>query len=101
MNNIPIHVPSMIDPIIIRRGYISVYLPQYSPKLNSIEQFWAILKSKVKRTKFGDVESLSSRITEASEVVPDEHLQHFIKHSINQFNSCLNKNPIQTFFFCT
>ncbi|KAG1466898.1 hypothetical protein G6F46_000578 [Rhizopus delemar] len=77
-----------------QKEYISEYLPPYSPELNPIAQFWAGLKSKVKRTKFSDVEALSSRITEASEVIPDEHLQHFVKHSINQFNNCLNKNPI-------
>ncbi|KAG0786120.1 hypothetical protein G6F22_007727 [Rhizopus arrhizus] len=78
MNNAPIHVPWIIDPVIIRRGYIPIYLPLYSPELNHIEQFWAVLKSIVKRTKFSDIETLSSRIIEASEAIPVEHLQHFI-----------------------
>ncbi|KAG0742749.1 hypothetical protein G6F57_000931 [Rhizopus arrhizus] len=78
MDNAPIHVPSIIDPVIIRRRYIQVYLPPYSPELNPIEQFRAVLKSKVKLTKFSDIETLSSRIIEASEAIPVEHLQHFI-----------------------
>ena len=94
MDNAPIHVPSIIDPVIIRRRYIQVYLPPYSPELNPIEQFRAVLKSKVKQTKFSDIETLSSRIIEASEAIPVEHLQHFIQHSVNQFGNCLNKNPI-------
>ncbi|EIE88315.1 hypothetical protein RO3G_13026 [Rhizopus delemar RA 99-880] len=94
MDNAPIHVPSIIDPVIIRRGYIPVYLPPYSPELNPIEQFWAVLKSKVKRTKLSDIETLRSRIIEASEAIPVEHLQNFIQHSVNQFGNCLNKNPI-------
>ncbi|CEP18938.1 hypothetical protein [Parasitella parasitica] len=34
MDNAPIHVPEMIDPIIMKRGYTPVYLPPYSPELN-------------------------------------------------------------------
>ncbi|KAG0734285.1 hypothetical protein G6F57_008114 [Rhizopus arrhizus] len=37
MDNALIHVPSIIDPVIIRRRYIPVYLPPYSPELNPIE----------------------------------------------------------------
>ncbi|KAG1145525.1 hypothetical protein G6F37_003396 [Rhizopus arrhizus] len=80
MDNTPIHVPSLSS--------------LYSPELNPIEQFWAVLKSKVKLTKFSDIEILSSRIIKASEAIPVEHLQHFIQHSVNQFGNCLNKNPI-------
>ncbi|KAG1152163.1 hypothetical protein G6F37_001387 [Rhizopus arrhizus] len=94
IDNAPTHVPSMMDTIIIKRGNIPVYLLPYSPELNPIEQFWAVLKSKIKRTKFGDVETLGSRIIGASEAIPAEHLQHFVKHSINQFDNCSNRNPI-------
>lgn len=55
MDNAPIHIPEMIDPIIMKRGYTPVYLPPYSPELNPIEQFWAITKAKVKRGKLSDV----------------------------------------------
>ncbi|KAG2225439.1 hypothetical protein INT45_010075 [Circinella minor] len=49
MDNAPIHVPEIIDPIIMQRGYTPVYLlPPYSPKLNPIEQFWSIIKAKVR-----------------------------------------------------
>ncbi|EIE86178.1 hypothetical protein G6F46_010706 [Rhizopus delemar] len=39
MDNAPIHVHDIIDPIISRRGYIPVYLPPYLPELNPIEWF--------------------------------------------------------------
>ncbi|GAA5805020.1 hypothetical protein HPULCUR_010533 [Helicostylum pulchrum] len=39
MDNTPIHIPKVVDPIIINRGYTPVYLPPYSPELNTIEQF--------------------------------------------------------------
>jgi transposase len=94
MDNAPIHVPDSIDPIIEKRGYKPVYLPPYSPELNPIEQFWAILKGKVKRSKFTNTDSLTSRIIEAIENVPAEHLHNFVQHSVNQFENCLNKLPI-------
>ncbi|KAG1419106.1 hypothetical protein G6F57_023698 [Rhizopus arrhizus] len=46
MDNAPIHTPSVIDPLIEKRGYIPVYLPPYSPELNPIENFWSTVKSK-------------------------------------------------------
>lgn len=61
MDNAPIHVPDSIDPIIDKRGYEPVYLPPYSPELNPIEQLWAILKGKVKRSKFMNTDSLTSK----------------------------------------
>lgn len=39
-------------------------------------------------------ESLTTRIIEASEAVPVEHLRGFIQHSVNQFDNCLNKVAI-------
>ena len=78
-------------PVIIRRGYTPVYLPPYSPELNPIEQFWAVVKAKVKRSKLTDSETPVSRIIEAAEFVPVGHLKGFIQHSINQFQHCLNK----------
>lgn len=94
MDNAPIHVPQIIDPVIISRGYTPVYLPPYSPELNPIEQFWVIVKGKVKRNKLSDVESLTTRIIEASDAVPVEHIRAFIQHSVNQFDNCLNKVAI-------
>ncbi|KAG1167496.1 hypothetical protein G6F36_012526 [Rhizopus arrhizus] len=94
MDNAPIHVPEIIDPIIIQRGYIPVYLPPYSPELNLIEQFWSIIKTKVRRTKLSDIETLTARIVETSEAVPIVHLENIIQHSVNQFEKCQNKMPL-------
>ncbi|KAG1146978.1 hypothetical protein G6F37_003676 [Rhizopus arrhizus] len=88
MDSAPIHVPEMIDLIIMKRGYTPVYLPPYSPELNPIEQFWAIIKAKVKRGKLSDVETLTIRIIEASKAVPIVHLQNIIQHSVNQCEKC-------------
>lgn len=94
MDNAPIHIPTAIDPIILGRGYIPVYLPPYSPELNPIEMFWKVLKDHVRRTLLTATESLTLRIIEGSENVPLEHIQNFIQHSINVFPKCLNKEPL-------
>lgn len=94
MDNAPIHSPQLVDPVIIERGYIPVYLPPYSPELNPIEMFWKVLKDRVRRTPLTSAETLSSRITEGSEDIPVEHLQNFIQHSIECFPKCLNKEPL-------
>lgn len=94
MDNAPIHVPKLIDPVITKRGYTPIYLPPYSPELNPIEQFWAVVKGKVKRNKLSDLETLTSRITEAAEAIPVQHIRGFVQHSVNQFDNCRNKVPI-------
>ena len=64
-DNAPIHNSADIGKYINSRGYIFVYLPPYSPELNPIEEFWSVVKSKVKRNKFLEKESLMTRISEA------------------------------------
>lgn len=85
-----IHIPQVIDPITISRGYTPVYLLPYSLELDPIEQFWAIVKAKVKHNKLTDLALLTKRIIEANEAVPVEHLRDLIQHSINQYDNCLN-----------
>ncbi|KAG0734083.1 hypothetical protein G6F35_012903 [Rhizopus arrhizus] len=94
MDNAPIHVLALIDPLIEKRGYVPVYLPPYSPELNPIEDFWAIIKSKVKRHALKDTETLIGRIIESCEEVPLQHLKNCVQHSVNLFDKCLNKEPI-------
>lgn len=65
MDNAPIHTHSGIDELITSRGYRSIYLPPYSPELNPIEQFWSVVKNKVKRGTFSDDEDLKTRIADA------------------------------------
>lgn len=65
MDNVPIHTAKEINELITSRGYKDIYLSPYSPELSPIEQFWAIVKNKVKRSEFKDKEGLVTRITEA------------------------------------
>jgi transposase len=57
-----------------------MYLPSYSPELNPIEQFWAIVKGKMKRHRLTTEENLSSKIAEACNVVLVSDLFGFASH---------------------
>ncbi|CEP09623.1 hypothetical protein, partial, partial [Parasitella parasitica] len=65
MDNAPIHTSNDIAKYVEYRGYRCAYLPPYSPELNPIEQFWSVAKSKIKRQRFLQQETLSTRIREA------------------------------------
>jgi transposase/transposase-like protein len=94
MDNAPIHSSEQIRRLIESRGYGCVYLPPYSPELNPIEQFWSIVKSKIKREKFLEEETLNSRIVNACNQVYLEDLQGFCRYSDLKLEVCLNKEPL-------
>lgn len=66
MDSVPIHTADAMDEMIARRGYEIIYLPPYSPELNPMENFWFTMKSYVKRSKFGGIEDLKTRVAEVS-----------------------------------
>lgn len=87
MNNAPIYTPDNIKRFIETHDYRCVNIPPYSPELNPIEQFWYVLKSKLKREKPLETETL---ITEACQNVPISDLK---KDLFNKFRKKL-KMPI-------
>lgn len=89
MDNTPIHTSKDVDELVLSKGYKCVYLPPYSPQLNPIEQFWSVLKNKVKRSEFGDKYDLKLRITVACGATPFNHFEAFIQHSDGQFEKGL------------
>ncbi|GAA5795413.1 hypothetical protein HPULCUR_000770 [Helicostylum pulchrum] len=90
LDNAPIHASEIVDLIIMQRGYTQWTFQE----LNAIKQFWSIIKVKVRRTKLSDIESLTTRIIEASEAVPIVHLKNIIQNSVNQFEKCQKKMPL-------
>ena len=62
MDNAPIHSSIDIEKYIHSRGYRYVYLPPSSPEMNPTEQFWSVVKSKVKRNKLLEKELLMTRV---------------------------------------
>jgi hypothetical protein len=90
MDNAPIHTNGDIQNYIERRGYGCIYLPSYSPELNPIEQFWSVCKSKVKKHRLLDEETLTTRIRDASNQVLISDLQGFCRSSMSRFQDCLD-----------
>ncbi|KAG0938697.1 hypothetical protein G6F57_006565 [Rhizopus arrhizus] len=80
-DNAPIHTSVDIAKYVESRGYRFIYLPPYSPELNPIEQFWSAVKSKVKRNKLLEAETLMTRISEASNSLRLSDSKGFVGHS--------------------
>ncbi|CEJ01778.1 hypothetical protein RMCBS344292_15799 [Rhizopus microsporus] len=94
MDNAPIHKAEDISRYIESRGYRCAYLPSYSPELNPIEQFWSVLKSKVKCNRFLESETLMTRISEASKCLELSDFEGFVSHSHKCLDSCRNGEPL-------
>lgn len=89
MDNAPIHKPATVRNFIEKRGYKCVYLPPYSPFLNTIELFWSKVKYGIKRNPFDTGDTLTPRIMESCSKVTLEDCQGWIRHSIRFFERCL------------
>lgn len=89
MDNATIHKTDEIRNYIQERGYKAAYLPPYSPFLNPIEEFWAKVKTGVRRDCLTVKGNLSERITEAAKLVTIEDCQGYIRHSMSFFDRCL------------
>ncbi|KAL1926038.1 hypothetical protein VTP01DRAFT_7131 [Rhizomucor pusillus] len=90
MDNAPIHKADDISRYIESRGYRCAYLSSYSPELNPIEQFWSVVKSKVKRNSFLESETLMTRISEASNSLKLSDFKGFVSHSYRCLDNCRN-----------
>ncbi|KAG1284079.1 hypothetical protein G6F60_007919 [Rhizopus arrhizus] len=93
MDNASIHKSKPMLQKIESKGYKVMYLPPYSPELNPIEQFWAIVKGEMKRDRLMSEENLSSRIGDACNAVLISDLYSFCSHSKRQIIKCYNKTP--------
>lgn len=49
MDSASIHKTQEVKDLMAERGYKATYLPPYSPFLNPIEEFWAKIKTSVRR----------------------------------------------------
>lgn len=85
-------IPQIVSSLIEMRGYRAMCLPSYSPKLNSTENFWSVVKNLVKRSEFTETENLKTRIAKASESVSRKTLDNIADHSVNNFKNTLIKN---------
>ena len=68
-----------------------MYFPPYSPELNPIEQFWALVKGKMKRHGLMKEETLSCRIGDACNDVRFSDPYSFCLHSKRQIINCYKR----------
>lgn len=94
LDNASIHKSQPMKRKIEKRGYKLMHLPPYSPELNPIEQFWALVKRRLKRDRMMSEENLSSRIADACNQVLISDLYGFANHSKHQIRNCFNKTPM-------
>ncbi|KAG1140519.1 hypothetical protein G6F37_009011 [Rhizopus arrhizus] len=94
LDNASIHKSQPMIRKIEKRGYKLMHLPPYSPELNPIEQFWALVKRKLKQGRMMTEENLSSRIADACNQVLISNLYGFASHSKRQIMNCYNKTPM-------
>ncbi|CEI97644.1 hypothetical protein RMCBS344292_11774 [Rhizopus microsporus] len=93
MDNASIHKSKPMIRKVEARGYRVMYLSPYSPELNPIEQFWALVKGEMKRHRLMKEETLSSRIGGASNDVRFSDLYVFCLHSKRQSINCFKRTP--------
>ena len=94
MDNAPIHTSTDIAKYIEYRGYRYGYLPPYSPELNPIEQFWSVANSKMKRQRFLQQETLTTRIREACNKVRPSDFIGFVSYSHRCLEKCRRKESL-------
>jgi transposase len=94
LDNAPIHTSVGIAKYGESRGYRCVYLPSHSPELNPIEQFWSVVKSKVKHNKLLETETLTTGISEAFYSLKLSDFKGFARHSHNCLEKCHNREQL-------
>ncbi|KAI8973051.1 hypothetical protein BDB01DRAFT_701248, partial [Pilobolus umbonatus] len=62
--------------------------------LNPIEQFWSVVTDKLRREKFLENETLTTRISDACNNILLQDLQAFCCYSASRFTDCLHKYPL-------
>ncbi|ORE00707.1 hypothetical protein BCV72DRAFT_172948, partial [Rhizopus microsporus var. microsporus] len=80
-----------IKALVEGRRHKCIYLPPYSPFLNSIEEFWSKVKTGVRRTLLTADDRLTDRICESAGKVTKKDCKGWIEHSKSFFENCLNE----------
>lgn len=93
MDNASIHKFIPMQRKIESRGYKVMYLPPYSSELNPIQQFWSLVKHKLKKETLLQNETLTTRISDACNAVLISDLTGFVGHSKDQIDKCEKKIP--------
>jgi hypothetical protein len=84
--------------LVLRLIFINVNYNQLlfynTPELNPIEQFWSVVKSKMKRNRFLEKETLMTRISEASSDLRLSNFKGIVGHSHKCLDKCRNRQAL-------
>lgn len=97
MDNVSFHKGRIIGDYIKKRGYKALFIPPYSPDLNPIENYWALLKHYVRRTGIHKNNSLSELVqvvSEASRTIEVSSIRSMINHSVHLFSKCIDEDDV-------
>ena len=89
LDNAAIHKRRDLQLLVALSGVELVFLPPYSPGLNTIEEFWSACKVKVKRSNLSRKEQLTPKVREAIAKITLESYQGFCKHANDHLQYCL------------
>ncbi|KAG1464724.1 hypothetical protein G6F56_005024 [Rhizopus delemar] len=81
MDNAPVHNSKEIGEYINSRGYQYIYLPSHPDNLNPMKQFWSLVKSNVKRSRFSGDDTIMTRIKESCDSLSSDDFQGFVQRS--------------------
>jgi len=80
MDNVNFHKMKNIIGVIQNAGIRVVFLPQYSPELNPIENMWSKLKSYLKKMKVKTIEQLQIHLKKGLELISEYDCESWFDH---------------------
>ena len=80
MDNVNFHKMSSIVELIEKAGVKVVFLPQYSPELNPIENMWSKLKSYLKKMKVKTLQELKTYLKKGLDLITQYDCEAWFDH---------------------
>ena len=66
-----------------------MFIPAYTPEFSPIENFFGLLKKKLRETKFSNKEVLAKAIMDKAFSLPSNLFESCYRHSINEMKKCI------------
>ncbi|CEP15290.1 hypothetical protein [Parasitella parasitica] len=91
LDNCRIHHSAFVVDAINKRGYKPLFMPPYSPFLNSIEECWSKMKKHIRRNPLDKADTLTPRIAESISKVTIDDCKGWVRQAETFWDRCLNK----------
>ncbi|KAI5154734.1 hypothetical protein ENBRE01_3459 [Enteropsectra breve] len=95
MDNVSFHGNQAVKDCIIRNGHSYMYLPPYSPFLNSIENMFSKWKEYIRQEEPQDETHLLELISTGANLITYNDCQEFYRHMFSYLTRCLNNEVIE------